>query len=403
MRAGPLHQRRLALENLRRKPFRTACLVFLVALFACALFSGCILNANLRGGLTGLAGRLGADILLVPYGYEGNMQGALLRGEPSSFYMKAELADKVRNYFGVAAATPQLFMASLSAGCCTAKVQIIGYDPQTDFLVKPWINQKFPGNLEPGHVVTGARIIPGVGEPIMFFGRNYTIAAKMETTGMGFDTSIFMTMDDVHDLMRFNSMVEGDADSLKDYISAVAIKARPGVAPKDLANELMQAYAVEYNLDMVVTKGMLTDIASRLHNIAYFIYVLAIMLWVLALIVLFVVFSSFLGERKQELSLLRILGASRAWLAGLIMREAVYISMLGALLGIIVAALIIFPFGGLIFSAIGLPYVALSAWNILGCFILTFVLAGITGPLGSLYAVMSITRFDVYSTLREGE
>lgn len=403
MNSAPLNRRRLAFKNLRRKLFRTTCLVVLVALFAFTLFGGLILNANLRGGLSGLSARLGADILLVPYGYEKDVQGALLRGEPSSFYMKAEVAAKARSHAGVAAATPQLFMASLNAGCCTAKVQIIGYDPATDFIIKPWINHKFDGNLQPHQVVAGARIIPGVGEEIQLFGRTYTLAAKLETTGMGFDTSIFMTMDAVHDLMRYNAMVSGDADDLKNYISSVAVKAKPGVEPKELANALMRAYASEYNLDMVVTKGMLTNIAGQLKNISAFIYVLAVMLWIFSVIVLFIVFASFLGERKYELSLLRLFGASRKWLAGLIMLEALLMSLMGAVLGLLTAALVIFPFSTLIFNAFGLPYLQLSGGQLAGYAVLTLILAGLTGPLGSLYAALSITRFDAYSTMREGE
>lgn len=403
MSTAPLNKCRLACKNLRRKLFKTTCLVVLVALFALALFGGLILNANLRGGLSGLSGRLGADILLVPYGYEKNVQGALLRGEPSSFYMQAEVVSKARSLAGVAAATPQLFMASLNAGCCTAKVQIIGYDPTTDFIIKPWINHKFDGNLQPDQVVAGGRIIPDLGEELQLFGRTYTLAAKLEATGMGFDTSIFMTMDAVHDLMRHNAMVSGDADNLKDYISSVAIKAKPGVVPKELANALMQAYASEYNLDMVVTKGMLTNIAGQLSNISAFIFLLAVMLWILAVIVLFIVFASFLGERKCELSLLRLFGASRNWLAGLIMLEALLMSLTGAILGVLVAALVIFPFNKLIFNAINLPYLQLSGGHIVGYVVLTLILAGLTGPLGSLYAALSITKFDAYSTMREGE
>lgn len=403
MTTGYLHRRRLAFENLRRKPFRTVCMILLVALLAFALFSGFILNANLRGGLTGLAGRLGADILLVPYGYDKQVEGALLRGEPSSFYMKADVVGKIRSHSGVAAASPQLFMVSLAAGCCTAKVQIIGFEPDTDFLVKPWISHKFGGNLEPGQVVAGSRIIPGVGEQLQLFGQTYTVIAKMDATGMGFDTSIFMAMDDVHALMLHNEMVSGDADNLKDYISSVAVKVNPGAAPKDVANDIMRAYAIDYNLDMVVTKGMLTDIAGQLKNISVFIYVLAFLLWVLAVIVLFIVFSSFLGERKRELSLLRLFGASRGWLAGLIMLESVFISLCGAVIGVVIAAIIVFPFSTLIFNAIGLPHLQLSAASIAGYALLALVLAGITGPLGSLYTALSITRFDAYSTMREGE
>ncbi|OCG24874.1 hypothetical protein A9G22_03320 [Gilliamella sp. App2-1] len=48
-------------------------------------------------GISGMANRLGADSLIVPYGYEKNMEVVLLRGEPSSFYVKVDLIDKIKD------------------------------------------------------------------------------------------------------------------------------------------------------------------------------------------------------------------------------------------------------------------------------------------------------------------
>ena len=145
MKARPLTPLALAWANLRRRPARAGSLCFLVALFAFALLAAALVNAWLRAGLSGLSGRMGADILIVPYGYEKKLEGALLRGEPSAFYTKAELADKIRAHDFVAAASPQLFLTSLSTGCCSVKVQLVGFDPATDFSVGPWLRSRRPG------------------------------------------------------------------------------------------------------------------------------------------------------------------------------------------------------------------------------------------------------------------
>ena len=113
----------LARENLKRRKYRAVCLIVLVALCSFTIFAGGVFNVKLRNGLETLSGRLGADLLVVPYGYEKDMQAALLRGEPSTFYLKADLAGRLAGLPGVVAASPQLFMASLSAGCCTVKVR----------------------------------------------------------------------------------------------------------------------------------------------------------------------------------------------------------------------------------------------------------------------------------------
>lgn len=394
--------RTMAWNNLGRRPFRTAGLAGIVALFTFIVFGGMVINTNLSRGLDSLAGRLGADLLIVPYGYEKETQAALLRGEPSTFYLKSDLLDKVRQAPGVAKATPQFFLASLSASCCTAKVQIIGYDPETDFLVHPWTKTS-RAQLEKGQVVVGSRIIAPAGGEVTFFNVNYTVATKMEPTGMGFDTSVFMSLDDVYDLMKSAGLAEGDVEKVDTFISSIAVKTDPAYSIRDVGNELMRLYSIDYNLDLVTTKNMISDISLRLKSLSPFIWALAAILWVLALIIMSIVFSTTLNERKRELSLLRILGATRSWLGHMILFEAAYIGFGGALAGLAAAALVIFPFSSLIFQSIGLPHLGLSGTMILGYALTALMLAGAAGPLASLYSVLSITRFDIYQTWREGE
>lgn len=403
MSDSPLTTRAIALANLKRKPFRAWSLAVIVALLAFTLFGGSILNANLREGLAGLSGRMGADILIVPYGYEKNLQAAILRGEPSQFYIKADVTDKIRSEHYIAAASPQLFLASLSAGCCTAKVQLVGFDQETDFSVKPWMQQKLRRPLQDNEVVVGSMIIPDAGEQVRFFGKTYTIATKMDRTGMGFDTSVFMTLNAAHTLMREGGMVTGDVDAVREYISSVVVKVHEGFDVKEAANALMRKHAIEYNLDMVVAANMLSSIAASMKNISLVLLGLACVLWLIALIALFTVFSSGQNERKREMGILRILGATRNKLASLILTESLYVSIGGAVGGILLAAAVVFPFNTLIFQTLEMPYVALSVPEITGYAFAAFAAAALIGPLACAWSVFSITRFDAYATLREGE
>jgi putative ABC transport system permease protein len=394
--------RHLAWNNLQRRPYRTASLAGMVALFAFTLFAGTILNENLGRGLDSLAERLGADLLIVPYGYDSQTQAALLRGEPSTFYMKADLLDKVRGQSGVLQASPQFFLASLDAGCCSSKVQIIGYDPATDFLVRPWTRENL-GALQSGRIVVGSSIITEVGGEVTLFDTDFTIAAKMEPTGMGFDTSVFMILDDVYGLMRKAGLAEGDPDVADQFISAIAVKTGPEYSAKAIGNELMRRHAIDYKLDLVLTKSLVSDIAGRLESVSSLTWTLAAVFWLLALLIMAIVFSSTLNERKRELSIFRVLGASRSWLGRMILLEACFVGLGGALIGLLAAVLLMFPFSTLIFQAIGLPHLQLSWSMILAYALAVLCLAGAAGPLASIYSALSITRFDIYQTLREGE
>ena len=393
----------LAWRNIQRRPFRSCCLIIIIMLFSATLFGGSVLMKNLSLGISGMANRLGADILVVPYGYEKNLEVALLRGEPSSFYLKANLMDKIKVIKGVEAVSPQLFIASLSAGCCTSKVQLIGFDQQSDFVIKPWLQTQLSQPLTDQQVVVGSKITSNVGDEIKFFNHPFKIAAKMDSTGMGFDTSVFMTIPAAQSLMKSANLIEGDTDHFVNYVSSIFIKVDPDYQPKDVVNQMMPKYAIDYNIDFVITKGMLSNISKWLKGFSTIVYSLSAIFWLLAIIVIFVIFSSSLNERKREISLLRILGASRSDLVKMLLRESLIISALGGIVGIVIAGVLIYAFSLLICQSIGLPCVNISITDGLIYALLVFLLTLIIGPLSSIYSALSLTKFDTYQTLREGE
>ncbi|PXZ05346.1 ABC transporter substrate-binding protein [Gilliamella apicola] len=393
----------LAWRNIQRRPFRSCCLIIIIMLFSATLFGGSVLMKNLSLGISGMANRLGADILVVPYGYEKNLEVALLRGEPSSFYLKADLIDRIKVIKGVEAVSPQLFIASLSAGCCTSKVQLIGFDQQSDFVIKPWLQTQLSQPLTDQQVVVGSKITSNVGDEIKFFNHPFKIAAKMDSTGMGFDTSVFMTIPAAQSLMKSANLIEGDTDHFVNYVSSIFVKVDPDYQPKDVVNQMMPKYAIDYNIDFVMTKGMLSNISKWLKGFSTIVYSLSAIFWLLAIIVIFVIFSSSLNERKREISLLRILGASRSDLVKMLLRESLIISALGGIVGIVIAGVLIYAFSLLICQSIGLPCVNISITDGLIYALLVFLLTLIIGPLSSIYSALSLTKFDTYQTLREGE
>lgn len=393
----------LAWRNVQRRPFRSCCLIIIIMLFSATLFGGSVLMKNLSLGISGMADRLGADILIVPHGYEKNLEVALLRGEPSSFYLKVDLIDKIKDIQGIDAISPQLFIASLNAGCCSNKVQLIGFDQHSDFVIKPWLQSQLSTPLTDNEVVVGAKISSQVGDEIKFFNHPFKIAAKMDSTGMGFDTSVFMTLQAARTLMQEAKLVEGDVDHFANYVSSVFIKVNPDYQPKDIVNQIMPKYAIDYNIDFVMTKGMISNISKWLNSFSTIVYSLSAIFWVLAIIVIFIIFSSMLNERKREISLLRILGASRLTLVKMLLRESLIISALGGIAGILIAAILLYAFSLLICQSIGLPCVNISLFDAIFYAVVVFILTLIIGPLSSIYSALSMTKFDTYSTLREGE
>jgi putative ABC transport system permease protein len=403
MEHKPITTYYIARSNLKRKLFRSASLAVLVALFACTLFGGTMLTDSLKNGMDQLSNRLGADILAVPYGYEADLQSALLRGEPSTFYFDAGFTEKLADVEGVAAVSPQLYISTLNADCCAYPIQLIGFEETTDFVIQPWMSGVLKKPLANGEIVVGNSINAQPGTKLKFFGNIYTVAARLDKTGMGFDTSIFMNFATAREAAAASERIQAHpAAKNNSLISSVAVKIEDGYDGKTVANNILQAYAIE-GVHVVVAKNMISDISGNLRGLSVYLYVLAGVLWVLAIGVLILVFTVTLGARRREFSIYRVLGAPKTKLTWLIFCEAALTSFWGTIAGMGLAALVFFPFSSYIRSLLALPFLQPSPVKLLAVAALSFIISFCIGPIASAYAAIRLGRSEIYTAIREGE
>jgi putative ABC transport system permease protein len=399
----PLTTVQIAIHHLKHKPFRTASLILVVALFAFTLFGGTVLSKSLENGMNNLSKRLGADILAVPYGYEADIQSALLRGEPSTFYFDAATTEKVAGVAGVSRVSPQLYLATLRAGCCSYPIQLIGFDPKTDFVIQPWLSNALHRPLADGEIVVGNSINAKAGQKLKFFGQIFGIAARLDKTGMGFDTSVFMNLATAKQVARESERLQAHPVAEKeDLISSVTVKIKDGYDVKNVANNILQAYA-RAGVHVVVAQNMISEISGSLRGLITYIYILAGVLWILAVGVLIIVFAVTFNGRKREFNIFRVLGAPRSKLVKLILGESSLISLIGAVAGTITAALLVFPFSAYIGARLGLPYLQPSYGTIFIVAAMSLLMSFIIGPLASAYAAVKIGSSEIYTVMRENE
>ncbi|MDR0689912.1 MAG: ABC transporter permease [Spirochaetaceae bacterium] len=393
----------LSLENLKAKPVRTACLVVVVAVLAFTLFGGSILTLNLRQGLSTMTRRFGADLMVVPEGASEKAQSLLLQGGAGYFYFNAGITDKIAGTKGVACASPQFFLASLSTECCDAAVQLIAYDPATDFVVQPWIAEKRRATVEDGQVVVGSRITLRPNGTIQLFNHEYPVAAQLSTSASGFDTSVFMTMNTMRQLIdraheeKYNFLADKQGDGI---ISAVLAKVDPSEVPSLVAHTIGRE---NKGVEVLVSQGIFSTLAATLSGLVSYIYVFFVVVWILAVIILAAVFSGTIHERKKEFALLRILGATRKKLIGMVLSESSLAGIAGGAAGILLASLVVFPFSALISEGLELPYLDAPPLHIIPLVLGSLFLSVLVGPLASLYSAFQISRAETYFTMREGE
>jgi putative ABC transport system permease protein len=403
MKKTSLNTSALSLKNLRAKPVRTVCLVLVVAILAFTLFGGSILTLNLRQGLDTMTKRFGADLMVVPAGASEEAQALLLRGGTSYFYFNANIAGKIAQMEGIACASPQFFLASLSTECCDAAIQLIAYDPATDFAVQPWIAEKYSGAVEDGQVVVGSRISLRSNGAIQLFNHEYPVAARLSSSASGFDTSIFMTMNTMRQLIdqaheekyNFLSDIYGDG-----VISAVLVKTDLSKTPSLVAYDIRKQ---NEGVDVLVSQGIFSTLAATLSGLVSYIHIFSAALWILAVMVLAAVFSGSIHERKKEFALLRILGATRKRLIAIVLGESSLAGLGGGIAGIVLASLVVFPFSTLISERLELPYLDAPLFKIIPLIAGSLFLSVLVGPLASLYSAFRISRAETYFTMREGE
>ncbi|MBR3503460.1 MAG: FtsX-like permease family protein [Clostridia bacterium] len=396
---------RLPFKNLLRKPGRTAALLLLTALLAAAVFGGSLVIGSLRSGLDSLEARLGADIIVLPSSAESKVsfKNILLQGTTGAFYMDASVLDQVRAAQGVEIAAPQTFLASLKADCCAVKVQIIGIDPETDFIVKPWIDESYSHELGDMEVVVGCNVTAGVGETLKIYDQHTHVVARLAETGTGLDTAVYCSLDTMKKLLAaaeakgVTHQISSDTD---DLISAVYVKVKDGW-DVGLVNTWLNGHVRK--VTAVRARSMFTDVSDSLAGISRAVTGLIGAVWALALIVLLIAFAMMIHERRREFAVLRLLGVSRRGLRAEILAETGLCSLAGALLGVGIAAAGVFPFTTLIETRLGLPYLTPSAVTVLRLASVTLLATLLVGGVAGAWAAARLSRVDPGVALREGE
>lgn len=400
MKKSRLDTLAIALQNLRRRPYRTVTLIVLISALAFVLFGGSILSSSLLRGLDSMSKRLGADIMVVPEGYEQKVQGVLLRGEPSTFYLNGAIADKLTGLDGIEQISAQLFVASLSAECCSVPVQIIGFDPDTDFVIRPWFKTEAPNGIPDNQIVVGSDVSAETGEELKLFDRVYTVAAKLEKTGLGYDTSVFMNMESAR--RAIGDYVAGGGQfppPVGNSVSSVMIGIKNGHGINEAAVSVKKALSGE-GVTILATDDMFRSISVGLTSLVSFITVLAASIWLISVLVLGLMFSVTINERQREFGILRALGATRSKLRRVIFLESAIVSLSASLIGIFLAGLLLIPFSTYISMKLDMPYVQPSLLLVVLLMLVSLIIAFSTGPLAATVSAIKIGKSETYSIIR---
>ena len=348
----------IARRNIKRNPVRSFCLITAQIILAAFLFVGTVIILGLSDGAISLSNRLGADIMIVPAGYDPHIDNILLTGKPSAFYLPEDALTSLQalNLDEVDQITPQVFMATLRASCCAYPVQIMGIDYDSDFIVRNWLDASLNRPLNDGEIILGFHSTGNVGDNITFFGRDLKIAGRLERTGMGFDSSVFMNRNTIIDLAEAADRIKPQKLAANhNLVSVIMLKLKPGTDTTQTAREINKSLNAK-GMYALFSKKFVSNISSSLLTVSRIIRYFLVMLWVMAVIIIALLFSLTVSERRNEYGILRAIGATRRKLAAMILHEALLISVFGAVTGIILGAVIIPAFTPYAAETLHLPF-----------------------------------------------
>ncbi len=397
---------RYAFHSLKQKPFQSWLLGIFAALVAFSVFTGTLLGSSMRSGIGRMKERLGADLMIVPAGQQEKTEKLLLTGNPEFSYLSRGLEKVAKNTKGVDKTTSQFYFSSVSADCCSTRVQLIAFDPETDFAVLPWLNREEMEKTKNGQVLIGADVIPQSDHRIKFYGQEHPVAGKLSRTATGLDQSVFMTRDTMNRILRdakkkgFHFLSPED----KGKVSAVLIKAEEGTSLDKIETTIAKKATAEgEDIDIVRTQKVIGTVSAQYDFFDQVIRFLEGVLMIVSSLMLFLIFSFSFRERKKEFAVLRIVGVTTRRIRRLTRTQGVLISLIGGLGGIITGAVILFPFRVLISDALKVPLITPPVLFVAGVALVALLITILLGAAAADIATRTLGRAETYFTLREGE
>ena len=394
----------IALRNLTHRSVRTCFMVLFASVMAASLFMSSVIVRSVEVRLENTVSRMGADIVIVPKDAASDTVKTLFAGELSSFYFDGKEADKLLNMAGIGKASPQLFIATLDAVCCLQPTQIVAFDPKSDFIVKPWLDQLHVSELKKDEVIIGSSILAEAGEKIKFFGHDFIVAGSMAKTDTGYDNCVFMDFASARSLMEspiLKNVMARKTAGMKNPISAVMIRTKEGTEAGPLATKLNYTYP-DTVLKAWTRNGIFSSLSESMKQMSSYLTFLSAISFVLVILSLMCIFTITVNERRREFGIMTAIGASKAQISSVIAAEAFVIGAAGGLFGIVFSVIMLFIFKDVITVKLGVPaslFAFSAAFTALKC-----VGASVAVSLASsLYSVCAIVREEPVNLIREGD
>ena len=405
MRKDVFITQKVALKNLARRPVRTWCMIFFVFILAATLFCSSVLTYSMEESVEKTTDRMGADIIVVPEEYEEDMADSLFLGELCDFTFDRKWTEQIGAIEGIESATPQLYMASLAATCCSSETQLIAYDPETDFIIKPWLEKDGLGELKTGEMYIGSSITPPDKDSIRFFNEQYKVAGQLEKTGTSYDTCVFMTVETAQQIMDSDGWkaIYGESGAAaNELVSSYMIRVKDGADVKAIARKINYSME-EAPVSAYTTNGIFSGVTDSIKNMTTYSALLLALLLVLVVVALVLTYTITMNERTREFGLLASLGVDNVKLGRIILTEGTLIGLTGGILGAGLALIVLKIFAVPITVKLSIPRLDTDFLYMTRLGLACVLLSVVISILASFYSIWKVSHSEIDGLIKGEE
>jgi len=390
----------LAVRMATRHSGRLCVHLLTTALISFVLLGALLLGQGIAQEAARAAGRLGADIMIVPKETRINSGAKLIGGIPVGSALPAGTEERIAAMAGISRIAPQYVFSSAADPCCEmGEILMVGFDPSRDFTVQPWLR---PGDSLPdneGQLLAGARLMKASGAAMRFFNHVFTLTSRLEQSrSASFDTALFIPLEGLAAVER-SSRSGGKSLSIPwGRPSLLLIRLAAGTEPRQMALDLERQHP---GIQALPVGEPLRSERFHLESLGSGQGPLGAAAWLIALLSGGTFLFSSFQARRASLGLLRSYGYGKGLLAFIFAVETFILSLAGMAAGGVAAFFALGLSDHYLAMATGLPL--LSGWLSRSAAAIAWSLPAFAGALGAEAAiiVLFMLRSDPADLLRE--
>ena len=344
-----------ALQNIYKQSFNSIMFFLCIMLTSASVFGTGFFTENMELGIEQAGQQIGAEIIVVPYGYKEEAEGVLFQGDACTMLMEKDISREITGIAGIQAVSPQLFMKTLSLPCCAAAgVQLIAIDYETDFVVRPWLKESGMEQLGLDEMIAGSACGLQEQDKVEFYGKTFTVTGVLKESGMGYDESVFISRETADQITASEDY--GDTfGGQTGLVSVILVDLEDGYDTafvRDKIDEILE----ESNVETLTTGNFVTQLLERMATFRTFSYIINLFLLLLSAVALFGLVTITFYSRRNRIGSLLSVGIQKTVIIKSFFLEYFYLTAGGVLAGICFICIIVFPLYQAIKNALSLPY-----------------------------------------------